>query len=180
MKKLSYIAITGVLLIAPALALAEGPRADIKNGREDGRALLEQKKSDIKLKIEVAKEKARTKYGEAVQRSVGNIVDQLSKHVTDLTNIATRIDTRITELQGNGKDMSTSISLLATARTAIATAQDKVSAVGTTLAAMLSNTNPKSQFQSVRDAVKAAEGAIKTAKQSLQKALESVKTAATN
>src|SRR3989344_1687472 len=65
--------------------------------RDDGRVQIEQKRAEVRTKIEAAKEKAKEKFGEAVQRSVGNIVDNLTKHIEQLSEIATRVDARITE-----------------------------------------------------------------------------------
>ena len=122
------------------------------------------------------KQKAKEKFGTAVQRSVGNIVDALTNAIERLTAIADRIDARITEAQSQGKDTATSTALLAGARTDISAAQDKVAAVGTALSAALASTTPKGEMPKVRAAVKAAEDAIRTAKQSLQKTLNSLKT----
>src|SRR3989338_4914887 len=98
--------------------------------RDDGRVQIEAKRAEVKIKVEAAKEKAKEKFGEAVQRSVGNIVDRLTRHVEKLGEIATRIDSRISELQAKGINMDASIELLTTARADIAAAQDKVAGVG--------------------------------------------------
>lgn len=142
---------------------------------EELRLKLETKREEARVKVEAAKEKARQKFGEAVQTSVGNIVDRLTKAIERLTTLASRVETRITELETTGADMSFSTELLVTARTNIATAQDKATAVGVALTAALSSSKPKEQMQTVRAAVKAAEDALKIAKQSLQDTLGQVR-----
>ncbi len=144
--------------------------------RDDGRVQIEQKRAEVRTKVEAAKEKAKEKFGEAVQRSVGNIVDNLTKHIEQLSEIATRIDARITERQAGGVNMDASIALLTTARADITTAQDKVTAVGAALTAALSSATPKTEMTKVRDAVKAAEDAIRTAKDALKQTFDSIKT----
>ncbi len=152
--------------------------AKMEAKREEMRGKLEAKKEEVKNRIQAAREKAKEKFGEAVQRSVGNIADRLTKATEHLTSIATRIDARIKERETEGKDMSVSIGLLATARTDIAAAQDKVTTVGTVLTAALSATNPKEEMSKVREAVRAAEDSLKQAKESLHKTLESLRTEA--
>ena len=145
--------------------------------RDDGRVQIEQKRAEVRTKIEAAKEKAKEKFGEAVQRSVGNIVDNLTKHIEQLSEIATRVDARITERQAGGTNMDASIALLTTARADITAAQDKVTAVGAAMTAALSSATPKTEMPKVRAAVKAAEDAIRAAKDALKQTLDSLKTA---
>lgn len=149
--------------------------AQMEAKRQEMREKLEQKKEEVHDRVEAAREKAQQKFGEAVQRSVSNIIDRLTKAAEHLTSIADRIDARIDEREAQGFNMSVSIGLLSTARTDIATAQDKIKAVGTTLTTALSSTTPKGEVPKVRAAVTVAEDALKKAKDSLQKTLESVR-----
>ncbi len=146
-----------------------------KQMREDSRDALEAKKAAIASTTEAARARAQVKFGEAVQTSVGNITNMLTRAGEKLVEIANRIDARITEKQGQGADMTTSAALLVQARADIATAQDKITAVGTALTAALSSATPKTEVTKVRAAVKAAEDALHTAKDSLQKTLESMR-----
>jgi hypothetical protein len=159
---------------------AKGPMssttlAQMQQKREEMRGKLELKKEEVKDRLEGAVQKAQEKFGEAVQRSIGNIVEKLTKAVEHLTAIADRIDKRIDEREAEGKNMSVSVGLLATARTDIAAAQDKITLVGTVLTTALASTTPKGELPKVRAAVKTAEDALKKAKESLQKTLESVR-----
>lgn len=159
----------------PRGAISSSTVAAREEKREEMRDKLEAKKEEVKTRIEAAREKAKEKFGEAVQKAVGNIADRMTKAGEHLTSIASRIDSRIKEYEAKGKDMSISIGLLATARTDIAAAQDKITAVGSALSAALAASSPKEQMPTVRAAVKAAEEALKKAKESLQKTLESVR-----
>jgi len=152
-------------------------KGEVKQVREESRLKIEAKRAEVKIKVEAAKEKAKEKFGEAVQRSVGNIVDRLTRHVEKLGEIATRIDSRISELQAKGINMDASIELLTTARADIAAAQDKVAGVGAALSAALASTTPKGEMPKVRAAVKAAEDALRAAKDSLKTTLESIRAA---
>ncbi len=155
--------------------LASSTPEDRQQVREEGRARVEEKRAEVKIKIEAAKDKAKEKFSQGVQASVNNIVDRLSGAIENLGTIATRIDNRISTLQAKGISMDASVTLLAAARADIAAAQDKVTAVGTALTTALASATPKNEISKVRAAVKAAEEATKTAKQSLQKTLESVR-----
>ncbi len=155
--------------------LASSTPEDRQQMREEGRARVEEKKAEVRTKIEAAKDKAKEKFSEGVQVSVNNIVDRLSGAIENLGTIATRIDSRISTLQTKGINMDASVTLLAAARADITVAQDKVTAVGVALTAALANATPKAEISKVRDAVRAAEEATRTAKQALQKTLESVR-----
>lgn len=146
--------------------------------REDSRMLIEQKKADVKTKIDAAKEKAKEKYSENVQTSVTNITDRLTNDANNLSTIAGRIDSRISELQAKGVNMDEAVTLLTAARADIAAAQDKITAVGAALTTALSSSAPKEKLAPVRTAVKAAEDALKAAKESLRNTFTAVKTAA--
>ena len=159
---------------------ASSTRAEIKDVREETRLKIETKREEVRTKIEAVKEKARQKFSQAVQTSIANIVDRLTGNAENLGNIATRIDSRISELQAKGINMDASIALLTTARADITAAHDKITAVGTTLSAALASATPKNEMTKIRAAVKAAEDAIHTAKDSLKATLDSVKAANIN
>ena len=173
-------------LVAPGQILknirenASSTRADIKNVREDARLKIETKREEVRTKIEAVKEKARQKFSQAVQISINNIVDRLTNHINKLGEIATRIDSRISELQAKGITMDASVELLTVARADIAAAQDKITAVGTALSEALASATPKNEMPKIRAAVKAADDAIRAAKASLKATLEAVKAATIN
>lgn len=144
--------------------------------RAQNTAQREVRREEAKVRMEAAKEKAKEKFGAAVQISVGNIIDRLTKHTTKLSELADRIGTRISELQATGKPMTASASLLVTAKADIASAVSAAATVDTTLTTALASSEPKAEMSKVRAAVGAADAAMKAAKQSLQKTLQSVKT----
>src|SRR3989344_2988610 len=160
----------------PRGGMSSTTAAELGEKRVEMRDKLEAKKANVQNHIEAAREKAKEKFSEAVQTSVNNITDRLTKAATHLASIADRIDARIKEYEDKGKDMSISVGLLSTARADIATAQDKITAVGAALTAALGSATPKTEMPKVRDAVRAAEEAIRTAKESLHKTLESTRT----
>ncbi|MSR70726.1 hypothetical protein EXS62_01665 [Candidatus Kaiserbacteria bacterium] len=201
MKKLYYVALTSVLVATPLFALAdELPRplplqvpqkireaasstraqmqVKVEQKREEMKTKIETKREEVKTKIEDAKEKAKERFGEAVQKSVGNITNRLSEGANRLSELADKIERRIAERVAKGENLDASTALLATARTDIVAAQDKVTAVGAALSAALTSTTPKAQVDSIRVAVKAAEDALRSAKLSLQKTLESMRPSA--
>lgn len=137
--------------------------------------IIEKKREDMKHRADNARKIAKERFGERVEMLVGNVSARLASTSTHLSTIADRIDTRIDALQDEGHDMSDSIALLATARTDISAANDKIVAVNTALEAAMSTTTPKTEMRAVRTAVKASEDALKLAKDDLMKTLRSVK-----
>lgn len=151
-------------------------RAAVASSTAELRARIEAKQVEVRLRVEAAKARALERFGEAVQRSVNNIVERLSGNAENLSTIADRIGARIEELESSGADASASAELLIKARADITAAQDSIAAAGTVLAAALASSDPKAQMPKVRAAVAAAETAIRQAKLSLQMTLDSLKT----
>ena len=173
-------------LVAPGQILknirenASSTRAEIKDVREEARLKIETKKEEVRAKVDAVKEKAKVKFSQAVQISINNIIDRLSGNAENLGNIAARIDSRISELQAKGINMDASVELLTAARADIATAQDKITVVGTALSAAIASATPKNEMTKIRAAVKAADDAIRAAKASLTATLDAVKAANIN
>lgn len=138
------------------------------------KSLIEKKREDGKKRADEAREKAHERFGAHVEELVGKISTRLASTSAKLGSIADRIDTRISARQAEGQDMSNSIVLLATARTDISAANDKILAVNTALDAAMGTTTPKGKMPAVRAAVKAAEDALKLAKNDLIKTLRSI------
>lgn len=173
--------------LGPAIKnIASTTRAQIEGGAsstiemvrarvEAIKSLIEKKRDDMKARADNARTKARERFGERVETLVGNVSNRLASTSARLSTIADRIDTRIDALQDEGRDMDTSIALLAEARTDLSVANDKILAVNVALEAAMSTSTPKVQIPAVRAAVKAAEDALKLVKDDLMKTLRSVK-----
>ncbi len=177
----------GLPKLGPAIKnIASTTRAEIQGGAsstiemvrarvEAIKGLIEKKRGDMKARAEEARTKAKERFGENVEKHVTNISNRLASTSAHLDQIADRIDSRIDTLEDEGYDMSDSIALLATARTDLSAANDKILAVNVALEAAMSTTSPKSQMPAVRAAVKAAEDALKLVKDDLMKAVRSIK-----
>lgn len=139
------------------------------------KGVIEKKREDMKARADDARAKAKERFGENVEQLVGQVSNRLASTSANLSNIATRIDTRIDALQSDGYDMQKSIALLAEARTSLSVANDKILAVNIALEAAMSTTTPKALIPAVRTAVKEAESALKLAKDGLMETLRSVK-----
>lgn len=137
--------------------------------------IIEKKHEDMKKRADDARAKARARFGEHVGELVGRVSDRLATSSAKLGSIADRIDARIDAFSSQGHDMSESIALLATARTDLSAANDKILAVNAALQTAMSTTTPKGQMPALRAAVKSAESALKLAKEDLMKTLRSVK-----
>jgi len=177
----------GVPRLGPAIKnIASSTRAEIQGGAsstiemvrarvEAIKGLIEKKRGDMRARAEEARTKALERFGENVERHVSNISNRLASASANLEQIADRVDMRIDTLEDEGYDMSDSIAFLATARTDISLANDKILAVNVALEAAMSTTSPKSQMPAVRAAVKEAEDALKLVKDDLMKAVRSIK-----
>ncbi len=178
---------TGVQKLGPAIKnIASTTRADLKGigsttnefvkSRVDAiKNLISQKRDDNKKRADEARLKAKERFGEHVEKLVTKVSARLASTSLHLSSIADRIDKRIDTLEDEGHDMDASIALLATARTDISKADDKILAVNVALEAAMATTTPKAQMPAVRTAVKAAEDALKLVKDDLMKTIKSIK-----
>lgn len=156
-------------------ALSSSTVEMVKARVEAIKQLIEKKREDMKHRADNARQIAKERFGEHVETLVGKVSVRLASTSANLSAIADRMDARIDTLQDEGHDMDGSIALLATARTDISAANDKILAVNTALEAAMGTTTPKAQMPAVRAAVKAAEDALKLAKDDLMKTLRSIK-----
>lgn len=137
--------------------------------------LIDQKRAESHKRADEARKEARERFGEHVEKLVINVSARLASTSAHLSGIADRIDERIDALEDEGYDMSASIALLATARTDLSVADDKILAVNAALEAAMATTTPKTQIPAIRTAVKAAEDALRLVKDDLHKTVRSIK-----
>ena len=154
---------------------ASSTRGGVKERVAQIKSAIAQHREETEKRAEETKENARKHFGEAVQKSVSNILDHLTRAAGDLAGVARRIDAYIKVEQGKGLAMSGSASALAQAQANIVTANAKIADVATALNAALASTSPKAAMPAVRTATKTAQDALKTAKQSLQQTLRTVR-----
>lgn len=139
------------------------------------RMRFEQEQQKFKERQAARQTELRNKLAQKGQDQYEKVMKRLAAAVLRLTDIADRIDSRISKLTGNGIAMDNAKTLLATARQKIADADAKVKAIP---APTFPNTADASTTPSMindalkptRDAAKAAEDALHDA----QKALDAV------
>jgi len=136
-----------------ALQTFQNMRADIKARIEAFKASSTDARARIKVKLETAVKARVEMHLNVILRRFENITDRLS-------NISTRLATRIETLEGQGKDMSTSIDLLAQADAKLAGAKDDVAKIEAQIKSELSSETSKEELRAL----------IGTAKQSLKDA----------
>ena len=116
--------------------------------------------SEAKMQIETTARKMKQRLEAAVKR---------------LENISTRIDSRIDKLTEEGLDMSTAISLKATADLKIAAAKTAVGALVKPTPTDDTREAHKAAFEALRAQVKAAEEAVKEAHRALMAVIPEIK-----
>lgn len=112
----------------------------------------------------------------AIEAVVKNMIARLSAAVDRFENIASRIDSRIEKLKGEGVDVSAAVTLQATAKTAIAEADAKVAAiVKPSLSDSATREDIRAAFEASRAHVKAANEAVQAAHKALREAVAALK-----
>jgi uncharacterized protein YukE len=136
---------------------------------------FEQERQKMKEKQAARQTELRNKLAQKGQEQYEKVIKRLTAGVLRLTDIADRIDSRITKLTNNGISMDTAKTLLATARGKIAEADAKVKGIPaptfpSTTDASTTPSMINDALKPTRDAAKAAEDALHDA----QKALDAV------
>lgn len=154
----------------------EAIREAIGIHQADVRLKIEQKRVEVAQKVAQVKERAQERHSAAVQQHVNKISDRLASTTGNLSALLSRLETQVAAKQLEGADMNATITLLDTARTTIAAAQESVASLTIKLDAALQSSTPKTAMADVRKALKSTEDAIKKAKDSLRKVVVSLKT----
>ena len=102
------------------------------------------------------------------------VVKEFDNALSSLDNLATRTNSRIVKLVAQGIDMSTSTSLLNTAKTNIASAQTEVNILKNLVAQITATTTPKVLKAQIKTEGTKAKTLIQLAKKSLSTAINSV------
>jgi hypothetical protein len=141
-------------------ARREELRGRIESGREMIKDELEARKGTIKEKKEAVRATVET-------RLVEKMKNRYDAAISRLNTLTTRVESRMTLLKNQGKDVSTAATEVASAKTSLALAQTHVDAF---LALGVS-----AEFSQYRTEGEAIATALKEAKQHLQKAVQLLK-----
>jgi len=144
--------------------------------KEALRQTMLESRANAQMRAEGAKQAAQARYGERVQRAVKHIVERLSATVNRLSDIATRIESRIVKFQEAGYDMSEASRLLEDAKLEIATASEKVATLSSLIEEALSSAAPRERLSDIRAGVADVKEALRTAKGALMEVVVSIRT----
>lgn len=145
-------------------------------GAEAMRTRFLQNKEALKERAAELRVQAQARLNAGAERSIGNIIDMLSRAVDRLEYVATKADAHIERFEAAGADMSGSAALLVEARADIGDAQVKVDAVAAALEVATASETPREEMAAVRTAVQAAKEALRVARESLKAVLQSIRT----
>jgi hypothetical protein len=132
----------------------------------------------IMAKLEEKKRQVLSKFGVDALNQFKKVDNRLTEALGRLTDISTRIDTRIAKLKSQNIDMTTAESLNTAAKTKLTDAQTKIQAITIPVlptAASSTKEQINASLKTTREQVKAAEGAIQAAREALRKVVAEIK-----
>jgi chromosome segregation ATPase len=137
---------------------------------------IKEKRDELKKKLETLKKEKKQKLDEkkkgVVNTALKNIFARFSERIEQLTNIDTRLGAKTTELQTKGTDVTNTIALLTSAKTALEKAKVDIEATKTLASEQTSTSTSKEVLKSL---INTADASIKSAKDSYKKVGESLR-----
>ncbi len=142
LKQIIVSAVTISSLLSPSLALADHEpttttdtheteehkvqpkRLEIKSNilekKQEIKSTIEEKRQEIKADIEAKREEIKLQFQQKRTEAAKQIIERQTKHADHLNNILTRIQTKLTELETAGKDISLAQAELTKAQNSLA------------------------------------------------------------
>ncbi len=186
-KKIAMV-LGAVLVLVPVISLANEIGTTTNryqrqtNKVEERRTMMNQRLDDREGRMEdragsstIRMEKKMEKRQDRVRAQANQIFTRLNRQIDQLTNILTRVDSRIGKLEGEGKDTSAAKTASAEAKALLDQARNSLPALQTQVDTAASSSKPVQSFQPVKTDIK---NTITLIKQAHQKIVEAIKTLA--
>lgn len=192
MKKLISIIVLSAMII-PAVGLAatstdpiKDKLGEIKQQREDLKNKIGLEKEnikkerastteDIKNKRQEIKSEIEKRIGKKLDEKRTNIANRFEEAIKNLNNLVTRIETRITKVEGKNTVTTSTKDLLASAKLNIILAENELTILENKLAEPIATSTKKAYLASVKVQSDKTKESIKIAHESIVNTIESLK-----
>ena len=192
MKKIISTVILSIIIL-PTIGLAATSTNPIKNRLGE----IKQQREELKNKIEIEKENIkrerasttediknkRQEIKSEIEQRIGkkldekrtNIANRFEEAIKNLNNLVTRIETKITKIDGNTTVSSSTKVLLETAKTNVILAENELKILENKLAETVATSTKKAYLASIKIQSEKTKETIKTAHESIVDTIESLK-----
>ncbi len=152
----------------------EKKRTEMEEKRNLIKTNFEEKREAIKNGIEERKEAVNEKVKERLGKFVENLVERFTAAQERLGELASRIDSRLTKMEGEGIDVSTQKNALDSAKVLIADLSVSIAQIQTMSTDVLSG-DTRALYPGLKEAVESTKSEIKAAHQALVDIVVSLK-----
>lgn len=146
----------------------EGVRTEIKNERKEFRKKENERREELKKRVGEERARRVNEYFTQMMNRMDAAVDRLDK-------LADRVESRLTKIQGAGKDITEPQAALDTARISIAAVHTAIGDARTKFAELSKSNTPQEQFVAIKELVTTVKTKSKEAHAALIEVINSIK-----
>ena len=149
-------------------------KSNIQQKREEVRSNIEEKRQEIESKIEERREEIKLKFQQKRTEVAKAVIERQTKHADNLNKIITRIQTKTTELESAGKDVSAIQTEITNAQNYLAQALIGIT-TSTDILNSISQDNISNQFSTLKDSIRKTHQDLVATQQALRKSINEAK-----
>lgn len=183
LKQITVSAIVISSFLSPSSALADhepttsnasGFRVESSEKRAEIKSNIESKREEIKTKIQEKREEIKVKFNEKRTEAAKKIIERQTKHADFLSNIASRINTKLTELKNASYDTALAQANLDAAQANLDAAKTSIDN-STTILNGITSDNIAIEFPRLKDAIRTTHEKLVLTQQNLRKSINELK-----
>lgn len=197
LKQLIVSAVTISSLLSPTVALADHEpttsntesqeaeehkiqpkRLEIKSNilekKQEIKSSIEEKRQEIKAEIEEKKEEIRLQFQQKRTEVAKQVIERQTKHADHLNNVLTRIQTKLTELETAGKDITNSQAELTKAQNSLAEALISIT-TSTDILSGINKDNITIEFPKLKESIRTTHQKLIDTQKNLRSAINEAK-----
>ena len=186
LKQLIVSAVTISSLLSPTVALAdhepttsntesqEAEEHKIQPKRLEIKSNILEKKQEIKAEIEEKKEEIRLQFQQKRTEVAKQVIERQTKHADHLNNVLTRIQTKLTELETAGKDITNSQAELTKAQNSLAEALISIT-TSTDILSGINKDNITTEFPKLKESIRTTHQKLIDTQKNLRSAINEAK-----
>jgi len=197
LKQLIVSAVTISSLLSPTVALADHEpttsntepqeaeehkiqpkRLEIKSNilekKQEIKSSIEEKRQEIKAEIEEKKEEIRLQFQQKRTEVAKQVIERQTKHADHLNNVLTRIQTKLTELETAGKDITNSQAELTKAQNSLAEALISIT-TSTDILSGINKDNISTEFPKLKESIRTTHQKLIDTQKNLRSAINEAK-----
>lgn len=149
-------------------------KSNILEKKQEIKSSIEEKRQEIKADIEEKKEEIRLQFQQKRTEVAKQIIERQTKHADHLNNVLTRIQTKLTELESAGKDISSAQAELTKAQNSLAEVLINIT-TSTDILSGIDKDNITTEFPKLKESIRSTHQKLVETQKNLRSAINEAK-----